>query len=187
MVMIGPYAATVKSDINDSHFTVLLFPCVFLFCLFNYAVIPTSSTRLQAYTYTPCFNFTSWILFTEPSDGNLHGCLPPLPPEHPGGHPVSSTDLDCRHSRHLGIYGHCSIMLLLCEFPIFPVLWCSLCYVWHHLGIRSNQKVSDTFAFYGKIKYINTPEWQSEKNLKIKSKDRCRSKVRLDRGVDSHF
>lgn len=50
MVMVGPYAATLKRDINDFHFTVPLSSCVFLFCLFNYAVIPTSSTRLQAYT-----------------------------------------------------------------------------------------------------------------------------------------
>lgn len=85
-------------------------------------VIPT---RLQAYTYRPGCNCIFWIPLTEPSDGDLHGRLPPLPPEHPGGHPVSATDLDCRHGRHLGIYGHCRIMLLLCEYPIFPVL----CYV----------------------------------------------------------
>lgn len=38
--------------INGSHFNLLPFSCVFLFCLFNYAVIPTS-TRLQAHPYTP--------------------------------------------------------------------------------------------------------------------------------------
>lgn len=155
MVMFGPYPATLKRNINDSHFTVF-FSCVFLLCLFNYVVIPTSSTRLQAYKYTPCFNFTSWILFTEASDGDLHGCLPPLPPEHSGSHPVSSTDLDCRHSRDLGINGHCRIMLLLCEFPNFSFLWRSLLCV-TSFGYQEQLEVSETFFFmvnnhYDKVK-----------------------------------
>lgn len=61
------------------------------------------------------------LCFPEPSDGDLHGCLPPLPPEHSGGHPVSAPYLDRRHRRHLGVPGDCGLVLLLCEFLIMVI------------------------------------------------------------------
>lgn len=58
---------------------------------------------------------------TEPSDGDVHGCLPPMPPEYSGGHPVSAPYLDCWHCRHLGVLGYCRLMLLMCEYFIITV------------------------------------------------------------------
>lgn len=53
---------------------------------------------------------------TVPSDGNFHGCLPPLPPEYSGGHPVLTTYVDCGHCRHPGVPGYCLLVLLLCKY-----------------------------------------------------------------------
>lgn len=79
-------------------------------------IITSICFPLVFYSNLNFLNLTLSILFTEPSDGDLHGCLSPLPPEHSGGYPISPTDLDCWHSRHLGIYGHCRIVLFLCKY-----------------------------------------------------------------------
>lgn len=60
---------------------------------------------------------------TEPSDGDLHGRLPPLPPEYSGRHLVSATYMDRRHGRHLGVPGYCRLVLLLCEYSTLMNSW----------------------------------------------------------------
>lgn len=62
------------------------------------------------------FDF-AFLAALEPSDGDLHGGLPALPPEHSGRHPVSPADLDCGHSGHPGVDGHRGVVLFLREYP----------------------------------------------------------------------
>lgn len=58
MVMFGPYPASLKRDIKNSHFTVLLFSCVFLFS----SQSPQMGTFMGV--YLPCLqNILGVILF----------------------------------------------------------------------------------------------------------------------------
>lgn len=79
---------------------------------------PTCTHTCTHYLFSTLMSFPSISSppSTEPSDGDLHGCLPPLPAEYSGGHPLSASHLDCRHCRHLGVPGYCRLVLLLCEY-----------------------------------------------------------------------
>lgn len=76
-------------------------------------------------------NNLSHDISTENSDGDLHGRLPPLPPEYSGSHPVPPSDLDCGHCGNLGVPGHSRPVLLLCKYlkwlKITKWRWC---HVW---------------------------------------------------------
>lgn len=114
----------------DSHFNVfpfsppwfLLFSCCSVFCKAHLLSHLSPTTWTPTYTNAHIHSFiVSPTLSTEPTDGHLHGSLSSLPPEHSGGHPVSATDLDCWHSWHIGVYGYCRIVLLLCEYFFFLI------------------------------------------------------------------
>lgn len=92
-------------------YSFFIFMYLFLTLIFaNISVILISSSHLNF------FILTLLTLPTEPSDGDLHGRLPALPPEYSRGHPVPATYLDCGHCRHLGVAGNCRLVLFLCEY-----------------------------------------------------------------------
>ena len=81
---------------------------------------PHVHTLARASTHIECllssFTFSPCPPFIEPTDGDIHGRLPALPPEYSRGHLVPAPYLDCWHCWNLGVPGYCWLVLLLCEY-----------------------------------------------------------------------
>lgn len=95
--------------------------------LFTFSIIATPkfpfalcniSTPFFCFVFSLLYNFHNPTFFTEPSNGDLHGCLPALPSEHSGGYPVSAPYMDRWHCRHLGVPGYCRLMLFMRKYLI---------------------------------------------------------------------
>ena len=73
---------------------------------------------------TPCIHANLLLSppHPEPSDGDLHGRLPALSPEHPGGHPLPASHLDRWHSRDYGVSRHRGDVLHLCKYTLGNIL-----------------------------------------------------------------
>lgn len=68
------------------------------------------------------FHLSACVYLPVATDGDVHGCLPALPPEHLRCHPVPAVDLGGGNCWGAAGPLHCLCMLLLCEYFKGPAM-----------------------------------------------------------------
>lgn len=161
---------------SHCHFNLFFIYMLEIVSKFAFALCDIS-TPFFCFVFSLLYNLHNPTFFTEPSNGDLHGCLPALPSEHSGCYPVSAPYMDRWHCRHLGVPGYCRLMLFLRKYLILMTdtsglsldieIICSLIKKFNFVCLYSTNSHLNS-SQWGKVVIVCHPAVYNKSNKKLK-------------------